>query len=123
MDYIERPRDLELVRRASAMLSKIPGVFSVGLGNKVVNGVSTGELAFSILVLEKKPASMLAPHEVIPAEIEGIPTDVLESAPPRRLADEEETEKYDPGVTRDRNEYRPILGGIQIRALHSFTKE
>lgn len=114
MDFIERPRDRELVRRACDILLKIPGVFSVGLGSKLVNGVSTGELAFSILVLEKKPASALAPHEIIPAEIEGLPTDVVEGQPPVLLAEEEEEAPFDPDIERDRGRYRPILGGIQI---------
>jgi hypothetical protein len=115
MDFIERPRDRELVRKASETLLKIPGVFSVGLGSKLVNGVRTGELAFSILVLEKKPLAMLAPHEVIPDQIEGLPTDVLESQPPRLIADEEEDDGFEPGFERDEGKYRPILGGIQIR--------
>jgi hypothetical protein len=115
MDFIERPRDRELVRKASEILFKIPGVFSVGLGGKLVNGVRTSELAFSILVLEKKPLAMLAPHEIIPSEIEGLPTDVLESQPPRLIADEDEDDGFDPGVERDTGTYRPILGGIQIR--------
>ena len=119
MDLIERPRDLELVQRACDILMKIPGVFSVGLGSKLVNGVSTGKLAFSILVLEKKPVATLAPHEIIPAEIEGLPTDVLESQPPRPIADEEE-EDFDSGIVRDPDEYRPILGGIQIRGARSI---
>ena len=119
MDLIERPRDLELVQRACDILLKIPGVFSVGLGSKLVNGVSTGQLAFSILVLEKKPVATLAPHEIIPAEIEGLPTDVLESQPPRLIADEEQ-EDFDSGFTRDTAEYRPALGGIQIRGARSI---
>ena len=119
MDLIERPRDLELVQRACDILLKIPGVFSVGLGSKLVNGVSTGKLAFSILVLEKKPIATLAPHEIIPAEIEGLPTDVLESRPPHLIADEEQ-EDFDPGIARDIAEYRPILGGIQIRGARSI---
>src|SRR5688500_20351994 len=115
MDFIERPRDRELVRKASDILFKIPGVFSVGLGSKLVNGVRTGELAFSILVLEKKPLATLAPHEVIPDEIEGLPTDVLESQPPRLIADEDEDDGFEPGFERDTNTYRPSLGRIQIR--------
>jgi hypothetical protein len=115
MDFIERPRYVDLVRKASETLLKIPGVFSVGLGSKLVNGIRTGELAFSILVLEKKPLAMLAPHEVIPAEIEGLPTDVLESQPPRLIADEDEDDGFEPGFERDTAKYRPILGSIQIR--------
>lgn len=120
MKYIERPADRELVRRACDVLLKIPGVFSVGLGSKLVNGESTGELAFSIMVLEKKPAASLAPHEIIPAEIEGLPTDVIEGQPPRLLADEEEQEDFDADIPRDQEKYRPIVGGIQIRGANSI---
>jgi hypothetical protein len=120
MKSTERPSDVELVRRACDTLLKIPGVFSVGIGSKLVNGVSTGERAFSILVLEKKPTASLAPHEIIPAEIEGLPTDVLESGPPQLIADVEEQEDFDSGIVRDTDEYRPILGGIQIRGARSI---
>ena len=122
MDFIERPRDRELVRRASDILFKIPGVVSVGLGEKLVSGASTGRLAFSILVLEKKPVSALSPDEVIPAMIEGLPTDILEGGLPRPLADEEEQEDFDAGIPRDTDEHRPILGGIQIRGARSITE-
>ncbi len=122
MELIQRPHDRELVRRACDVLLKIPGVFSVGLGSKLVNGQSTGQLALSILVLEKKSASALAPHEVIPDEIEGLPTDVLEAQPPRPLADEEEQEDFDAGIPRDEDEYRPIVGGIQIRGANSIAE-
>ena len=122
MDFIERPRDRELVSRASEILFKIPGVISVGLGEKLVNGASTGRLAFSILVLEKKPVSALSPGEIIPAAIEGLPTDILEGGPPRLLADVEEQEDFDAGITRDTDEHRPILGGIQIRGARSITE-
>jgi len=120
MDFIQRPRDLELVRRAGDILFKIPGVLSVGLGEKRVNGASTGQLAFSILVLEKKPTSALSPDEIIPATIEGLPTDIVEGGPPRLLADVEEQEDFDADIPRDTDEYRPILGGIQIRGARSI---
>ena len=120
MKTTEHLSDVELVRRACDVLLKIPGVFSVGIGSKLVNGVSTGERAFSILVLEKKPVTTLAPHEIIPGEIEGLPTDVLESGPPQLIADLEEQEDFDSGIARDNAEYRPIVGGIQIRGARSI---
>lgn len=122
MDFTNRRADLELVRRACDVLLKIPGVFSVGLGSKLIGGRNTGQLSLSVMVLEKKAASALAPHEVIPAEIEGLPTDVIEGRPPHLIEDEEQ-EDFDPGVSRDRELHRPIVGGIQVRGERSKTRK
>ena len=53
-----------------------PGVVGVDINEKVVDGRPTGELAIVVYVEEKKPKSRVAAKDLIPAEIEGIPTDV-----------------------------------------------
>ena len=121
MAAISSSPDLELVRRACNVLLKIQGVLSVGIGHKVVNGESTGQLALSIMVREKRPRSGLPADKMIPDQLEGLPTDVVEGGIPRLLIDEEEPEDFDAGIPRDIDEYRPILGGIQIRGGRSFS--
>ncbi len=113
---------LDLVQRASDILFKIPGVLSVGLGNKIISGQNTGQLALSVMVEEKKPREALRPEETVPEELEGVPTDVVEGAPPK-LIEEEVPDEFDPGVPKDLTKYRPIVGGIRIRGARSADVE
>src|ERR1700733_136239 len=79
--------DFEQVRtvkeRVEARLRKYPGVHAVGIGEKYVNGKGTGETAILVLVLEKKGQDRLKPEEAVPAEIEGIKTDVIQVPMPQ----------------------------------------
>ncbi|HEV7509950.1 MAG TPA: hypothetical protein VGS07_34075 [Thermoanaerobaculia bacterium] len=85
---------------AEGRLLAIPGVHAVGLGAKYAGGQRTREPAIMVFVEKKKPAGDLLPHEVIPSEIDGVKTDVMESAPPRLHSDDKK--------------YRPLVGGVQI---------
>src|SRR4051812_31116258 len=100
----------QLVQRAADVLFEIPGVVSVGLGGKIVGGRRTDTLSLTVMVIEKKPATGLAPGEMIPAEIEGFVTDVVQGQPPRLIADVESPEDFDAGVPRDEAEYPVIIG-------------
>src|SRR6266849_1873090 len=60
---------------AERALLKRPGVTGVGIGYKYVGGKRTDQLAIRISVREKKD---VPDSERIPADIEGIPTDVLQ---------------------------------------------
>jgi S1-C subfamily serine protease len=112
-DYAQR------LQRAADLLFEIPGVVSVGLGGKITRGQRTDKLSLTIMVLKKKTAAELAPNEIIPAEIEGFVTDVVQGRPPRRIAEQESPEDFDAGVPRDEAEYPVIVGGIRIRAESS----
>ncbi|MCF6406251.1 S1 family peptidase [Chitinophaga filiformis] len=81
-------------------LLKIPGVHHVSIGLKEVNGHITDTLCIRIYVQEKKGQGQLAEHEVLPAEINGIPTDV------NIIPDFK--------ASLDENIYRPLRGGIQV---------
>jgi hypothetical protein len=70
---------------AEGSLREIPGVHAVGIGRKSVNGTFTDELAIAVFVTKKKPLSELAPHEVVPSQINGIKTDVIERQKPRLM--------------------------------------
>ena len=82
------------------LLLKIPGVHHVSIGLKEVNGHITDTLCIRIYVVEKKDNSKLPAHEVLPSEINGIPTDVNVIPDFKACIDE--------------NTYRPLRGGIQI---------
>jgi len=55
-----------------------PEVTAVDIGEKVTKGQPTGRRAIVVYVKRKQPLSKLSPSEVIPKEINGIPTDVVE---------------------------------------------
>jgi hypothetical protein len=74
---------IEVKRRAEDRLLAIPGVHMVGFGPKVSSGEPTNEFAILVYVLEKRPKSSLPNDEVIPDEIEGVKTDVLQTEPPK----------------------------------------
>src|SRR6266436_4440372 len=102
MDDFGQLRDVK--KRAQARLRAIPGVHAVGVGPKITGGKHTGQPAIVIFVEKKKPLSELSSDDVIPAEIEGIKTDVHEAPKPRLVAPE-----------------LPLQGGIQLQpgGVHS----
>ena len=59
-------------------LLKIPGVTAVDIAFKETDGKKTDQMAIVVHVREKKPKRALKAGETIPAEIDGIPTDVIE---------------------------------------------
>ncbi len=54
-------------------------VVGVGIGEKVINGVPTGQLAVKVLVKEKKPESRVASEALVPQSLGGVTTDVEET--------------------------------------------
>lgn len=56
-----------------------PNVVGVGVGRKLVRGKETEELSIAVSVIKKLPAMSLRKEEIIPREIEGIKTDVIET--------------------------------------------
>jgi hypothetical protein len=51
-------------------------VVGVGIGLRQIGGKPTGEPAIVVSVVQKIPSSQLAPGDVIPRELEGMPVDV-----------------------------------------------
>ena len=95
-------RDPGAARARPDRLLTIPGVLGVGFGLKEVGDELTERRALRVYVDEKKPLSELAPDEVIPDEIEGVPTDVVRIP---RVVDH---------GTEDKARHSPLLGGITI---------
>jgi hypothetical protein len=69
-------------RDAQARLLKIPGVHAVAIGPKVVAGKSTADPSIIVYLVKKKSTAEVPPEELIPAEIDGIKTDVIEQSLP-----------------------------------------
>lgn len=83
------------------MLLAKANVVGVGVGEKVSHGKSTGELSVVILVRQKVPLVGLEPQAVVPREVDGIRTDVLEVGDVR--AQQARTDRW-----------RPAPGGVSI---------
>jgi hypothetical protein len=96
----------EVKSAAQARLLVLPGVHAVGVGPKLVGGKSTGELAIKVYLVRKKPHGELTADEVIPAEIDGVKTDVVQMDVPRLYVD----------AARD----RPLLMGTYMRAKYAM---
>lgn len=58
---------------------RLPGVERVELAPKVIADEEQPILAIRITVAKKRPARDVPPDEVIPGEIFGMPTDVIEA--------------------------------------------
>jgi hypothetical protein len=109
----ERVAYVEQVQRdAAAALLAIPGVLLVALGGKEVNGRNTGELVIRVHVAAKRPPGEVPPEQLIPAEIDGVRTDVIVSggkrlvdAPPGAVVRSEDT---------DATTKRPVQGGTRL---------
>jgi hypothetical protein len=81
----------------------------VDVGYKYVNGQRTDQIAIRVLVAKKKPN--VAAKQRVPAEINGIPTDVIERVvvPITAVKSLE-----DISLQADTNKYDPVKGGISI---------
>lgn len=87
--------------RHKDVLLKKPNVVGVGTGYKVVQARRTKELCVVALVTEKVPEAGLAPPALVPRELEGIPTDVVQVGLLR--AHQSPTDRW-----------RPAPGGVSI---------
>jgi hypothetical protein len=58
-------------------LLKKANVLGVGVGLRQRRGQPTEEVALVVLVTRKRPAAELAPSDLIPPEIDGVPVDVV----------------------------------------------
>lgn len=67
------------IRVAAAIASAGQNVHAVGIGYKNVAGQPTKERCVRIYVTQKLGRSLLPPRDRLPSEIDGIPTDVIES--------------------------------------------
>ena len=89
----------ELKKAEKDLLSK-KNVVSVGIGYKTFNGKKTDKLSLVCSVEQKKPKETLANKDIIPREVNGVLTDVVQSGVIKAFSN---TEKR-----------RPALGGDSI---------
>ena len=73
-EELDRLRAVKAVYEADLM--RKANVVGVGIGLRQREGKPTGEPAIVVSVTAKAPLSELAPDDVIPSELDGIPVDV-----------------------------------------------
>lgn len=86
--------------RHHADLMGIPGVHGTSIGLKEVDGKTTNIFAIRVHLTRKRQAGEVPAAELVPKEIEGFPTDLIEHDQP---------EPYEDG-----SKQRPVLGGCQL---------
>jgi hypothetical protein len=76
---------LEVKRRHEQELLRKANVVAVGVGYRTKGGQRTQEVTIVVSVSKKVPASELKPADRIPASLEGVPVDVVETGEIRAL--------------------------------------
>ncbi len=74
---IEHVQDVK--RRHEAELLRKPNVVAVGIGYRTRGGQRTDEVGIIVSVTRKLPLDQLKPQEVVPAFLEGVAVDVVET--------------------------------------------
>ncbi len=98
---------LECKKRYEKALLKMPNVVGIGIGRKVVKGRETKETCIVVFVTKKIPEVHMRKEDVIPLELEGVKTDVIETGVIKSLAARRKA------VNR-RGQIRPAPGGVSI---------
>src|SRR2546428_2804259 len=83
-------------------------VVGVAVGNKMIHGQDTKERCIVVFVERKRPEEELRHHDVVPKEIDGVLTDVVESG---RFTAIPLVQSMDGNRT---HRMRPALGGVSI---------
>ena len=106
---------LAIKDRAAAQFLTLPNVTGVGIGGRVRAGERINELVLKVYVATKLPPDELATAALIPAEFEGIPTDVS-VLPATGTHAQAPTGK--PAISVDQADdrrQRPLIGGSKIQ--------
>ena len=78
--------DVKAVKeRYKKKMYSMPNVISLGIGPKLREGQPTGETAIKVFVSKKVEQNELATHDRVPAELDGVPTDVEVLGPSKKL--------------------------------------
>jgi len=75
-DETERARRVK--KEYQAQLMAKANVVGVGVGLCQARGVKTGRVGLVVMVSRKLPPGLLAPNDLLPREIDGVPVDVQE---------------------------------------------
>lgn len=114
------PTDEELLAikdRAAEQLKGVPGVTGVGVGGRVRGGERIPELVLKVYVESKRPPEQLEPSQLVPAEFEGVPTDVSRMPAGEWLLGAAPVPPGKPETKSvDGSRERPVRGGFQLQS-------
>ncbi len=111
------PSDEELLaikERAVERLMALDGVNGVGIGGRVRGGERINEVVLKVYVGAKLPAAQVDPAALIPAEFEGVPTDVVEQPAEGVYLQAPPGKPEIPVSQIDGRRMRPLTGGTRI---------
>lgn len=100
-----------LVEEHRQELFSLPNVVGVAVGHKRRGGEVSDQPSVVVLVRKKVPLAQLAPGEVVPTELQGVPTDVVEVGDLKALEALPETPD-DPALRR--RKLRPAVPGLSL---------
>lgn len=106
MDHVEQKKE----ESKEALLAR-DNVVAVGVGEKREGDATTGEQSILVFVEKKLPEGALTPAALVPKEIDGVKTDVIEVGRLRAMTAPVEAEPATT-VSDHRKRRRPICGGI-----------
>ncbi|MGL5245894.1 MAG: hypothetical protein ACRC7R_12030, partial [Sarcina sp.] len=91
-------------------------VVGVGLGHKIINGITTKEPCLHVLVSKKLPLNKLHDFNLIPKKFLGIKTDVLKYTPSKLHGSMVNTLPAGPNIPANyfAQRKRPVQGGYSI---------
>jgi hypothetical protein len=84
-EVIETAQVVEVQQAHEQNLLELDNVIGVATSLKVTKGKPTAKRSLTVYVEEKKPKTQLSKEAVVPAELDGVPTDVVEVGPIRPL--------------------------------------
>lgn len=109
--------DRFLSKKTIADILALPNVVGIGNGLKQVQGQSTGEAAIVVMVTTKVPISELTENDVIPTEIEGKISDVIQVgrvSAQITAANVAETYQPEEDLLSRQSRWRPAPGGVSV---------
>ncbi|ODS39176.1 hypothetical protein BEH94_00345 [Candidatus Altiarchaeales archaeon WOR_SM1_SCG] len=75
----------EIKEKYSESLLNKENVVGVGIGKKKITPTSPGELCIKIYITKKKPENQLKEIDILPKELDGVKTDIVETGKIRPL--------------------------------------
>lgn len=93
-------------------------VVGVATGHKIKDGVETGEPCLTVFVSQKLDKTLLRPENIVPKEIKGFKTDVVETgeifAGLALTSNNEVSIKEELGIEILKQRVRPVMGGFSV---------
>lgn len=79
MEEAEMAKISEVIEKREAEIFRYPNVVGLGASYRMKAGKPTDELCLVVYVEKKVPATQLSKRDIIPKEIDGVKTDVVET--------------------------------------------